>query len=139
MKFAFYKAKGTFLDGLVRWWMKGPYAHVEAILGENEDGTYTIASSKPGIGVRIAYNQELPDSEWDIVETRIDSAPVALWFIQRVGMPYDYFGLLGFVFGPFVRESTKRYFCSEACLAAAGLNNAWRYDPNSMYDVLCYF
>lgn len=70
VKFAFYKAPGSLLDKAIRWWMRGPYAHVEAILAENADGTYTIASAVPGIGVRIATNQALPASDWDIVDER---------------------------------------------------------------------
>jgi hypothetical protein len=136
VKFAFYKASGSLLDRAIRLWMRGEYSHVEAILSENEDGTYTIASSVPGTGVRIAENQSLPASDWDIVDGPGDAATARAWFEARAGKAYDYLGLFHFIVQPADFESKDKYFCSEACLLSIGYDGAWREDPNSAYNVV---
>lgn len=136
MKFAFYKGNASLLDKAISFWMRGPYSHVEAILDESADGTYTIASSVPGTGVRIASGQSLPFADWDIVEGPGDEGAARAWFEARVGKAYDYLGLFHFVVQPADIESKDKYFCSEACLLSIGYDGAWREDPNSMYDVV---
>lgn len=138
MKFAFYKGNATLLDKGIAWWMRGKYSHVEAILEESADGTYTIASSVPGTGVRVAPGQKLPAADWDIVEGPGDTAAARAWFEARVGAPYDYIGLLGFVVRPATGDSRGKWWCSEACLESIGFPEAWRFDPNSMHDLIVY-
>ncbi|RKP44690.1 hypothetical protein [Pararobbsia silviterrae] len=138
MKFAFYKGNSSLLDKLISWWMRGPYSHVEVILGEGPRGTYTIASSVPGIGVRIATHQTLPLDEWDIIDGPGNIDAARAWFEKRVGAPYDYVGLLGFVLRPATGDARGKYWCSEAALEAIGFPGAWRYDPNAMFDVITY-
>jgi hypothetical protein len=138
MKFAFYKGNATLLDRLISFWMRGSYSHVEAILEEGSDGTYTIASSVPGTGVRIAVGQSLPLSDWDIVEGPGDPVVARSWFEARIGKAYDYLGLFHFIVQPADIESKDKYFCSEACLLSIGYDGAWREDPNGMYDVMTF-
>lgn len=138
MKFAFYKAPGSILDKLIRFWMRGPYSHVEAILEDNGDGTYTIASSVPGIGMRIATNQTLPASDWDIVDGPGDPLAARAWFDSRRGAPYDYFGLFGFIIRPATGDDRGKWWCSEACLDCVGYSESWREDPNSMYGLVTF-
>jgi hypothetical protein len=135
MKFAFYKASGTIFDKAIRIWMRGPYAHVEAILQDYGDGTYLIASSVPGTGVRTT-RQTLPESDWDIVEGPGDVDQATAWFNKHDGEAYDYIGLFGFVLRPVTIEERGKYWCSEAILLAIGYKGAWREDPNSMYNVV---
>jgi hypothetical protein len=138
MKFAFYKGNATLLDKFIAWWMRGTYSHVEAILEEEASGTYTIASSVPGTGVRIATGQSLPASDWDIVDGPGDVAAARAWFEARVGKAYDYIGLFGFVLRPATIDAKDKYWCSEACLLSIGYQGAWREDPNSMYSVVSF-
>lgn len=138
VKFAFYKGSGSLFDKAIRLWTRGPYAHVEAILEENADGTYTIASSVPGTGVRIATNQTLAESDWDIVEGPGDVAAVREWFEARVGASYDYLGLFHFILQPAEVQSKNKYFCSEACLLSIGYDEAWREYPNSMFNLIAF-
>jgi hypothetical protein len=137
MKFAFSK-KNSLLGKIIKWWDRGPYEHVECILQENADGTYTIASSEPGVGVRTLTNQTLPASDWDIIEVAsADLAAAKGWFIAHNGESYYYLGLFGFVVRPAVGGSKDEWFCSEACMTAAfNIPQSWRYSPNAMYDVL---
>lgn len=136
MKFAFYKGNSSLTDKFISSYMRGPYSHVESILAENADGTYTIASSVPGTGVRTAYNQSLPAADWDIVETQGDLDMAVAWFKEHDGAAYDYIGLFGFVLRPVTIEERGKFWCSEACLLAIGYKGAWREDPNSMYNVV---
>ena len=135
MKFAFFKGGGTLLDKGIRWWERGPYSHVEAILGEVEEGRYQIASSVPGTGVRITISA-LPSDQWDIIEGPGDEQLAKSWFLKHNGAPYDYLGLLGFVLRPVVTEDKSKFWCSEAVGAAIGLDEPWRFDPNTLADVI---
>ncbi|SAK83319.1 hypothetical protein AWB81_04197 [Caballeronia arationis] len=138
VKIAFYKGSGSFLDKVIRWWEIGRYAHCEMILQENDDGTYTIASAKPGVGVRIAENQSLPDSDWDFLTVPGDVSQVRAWFVAHAGESYDYVGLLGFILRPVTFFIRKKFFCSRACLRSLGVKGAWRVDPNGMYDFMSF-
>jgi hypothetical protein len=136
MKFAFYKAHNTIFDALIRWWENGTYSHVEAIIEEFDDGvTFTIASSKPGIGIRIT-TQTLPASDWDIIEAPGDVEAVAKWFKDREGAKYDYLGILGMIIRPVEADINHRYFCSEAVGDSLEISEAWRFDPNGLYAIL---
>lgn len=135
MQFAFYKAPGSFLDKAIRFWMRGQYSHVEAILAFNTDGTFTCASSVPGVGVRIA-NIALPSSDWDIIEAPGDVVAARAWFEKHQGAAYDYIGLFGFIIRPAIQHTRKKYWCSQAVLRSIGYKGAWRDDPNSTADVL---
>ena len=137
VKFAFFRGKGTIVDRLICFWMRGEYSHCECILADNGDGTYLCASSVPGIGVRIA-SIELPPSDWDIIEGPGDVAAAHVWFLDRVGKAYDYIGLLGFIFRPVTIDARDKYWCSEACLLAIGFESAWRYDPNAMAELIAF-
>jgi len=134
MKFAFYRASGTVLDKIIRFWERGRYSHVEVVLADLGDGLFTVASSVPWIGVRIA-NIALPASDWDIVEATGDANAVHAWFATHVGAGYDYRGLFGFVLRRVVGDKSK-YFCSEAVATALGMNEPWRFDPNGLADAL---
>ncbi len=137
VKFAFAKNPTALKDKFICWWRHGPYFHSEVILAENADGTYTIASSVPGTGVRTAYNQSLPAAQWDIIEGPGDVGNAEEWFKEHNGEGYDWFGLLGFVFSPIKDVSPNKWWCSNADLTAVGMAaSAWRFDPNSMYALL---
>jgi hypothetical protein len=137
MEFAFSK-KTTFLDKIIKWWDRGAYCHVECILDQAPDGTYTIASSEPGVGVRTLTGQRLSPADWDFVNVpKVDAAAVKLWFDEHAGEPYFWMGLFGFVVRPAVRWSKSKWFCSEACLTAAfGIQQSWRFTPTAMYEIV---
>lgn len=134
MKFAFYKGRGTLIDRLIRWWQRGPYSHVEAVLADNADGTFECASAMRGTGIRIA-SIALPATDWNFVEAPGDVDVVRAWFAARAGAGYDWLGVFGFVLRP-VGQEAGRYFCSEAIAAALGVSEPWRFDPNGLADLL---
>lgn len=136
MKFAFYKAKSTLVDRLIQWWERGVYSHCEAILSMN-DGLAECASSSPRDGgVRIKSIQ-LDPTNWDIIEAPGNEETVREWFQKNAGKPYDFLGIAGFLFRR-IGSGKGTYFCSEAIGEALGIQEAWRFDPNSLYDLMVY-
>jgi len=134
MKIAFYKGKGTLVDRMIRWWQRGLYSHVEAVLAETGDGTFECASSVRGAGVRIAA-VALAANEWDVLDMPADVDAVRAWFTKHAGLRYDYLGILGFVVRP-VGGEPRHYFCSEAIATALGLAEPFRLDPNALADLV---
>lgn len=137
MKFAFKKAQTSAFDKLICFWEAGPYCHCEAILsGPDVNGLYEVASSVPGLGVRITH-QTMPASDWDFIEAPGDVNKVRAWYVAHAGAGYDYKGILGIVFRPVPAEKNQ-YFCSESIGNALGIPQAWRLDPNGLSAVLTY-
>jgi hypothetical protein len=132
VKFAFAKNPTTLTDKFICWWMQGKYYHSEVILGENADGTYTIASSVPGTGVRTATNQTLSADDWDIVEGPGDVAVAQAWFAAHDGEAYDWLGLLRFFMPILTIWSKSKWWCTDADLASIGMTGNHRFDPNAM-------
>lgn len=131
VKFAFAKNPSTLKDKLICFWRHGPYFHCEVILAENPDGSYTIASSVPGIGVRTATNQTLSPDAWDIIEGPGSPEQAAAWFKVHDGEAYDWTGLLGFVWSPIKDVAKRKWWCSNADMESVGLSaDSWRFDPN---------
>lgn len=137
VKIAFAKNPKTLKDKWICLWRHGPYYHTETILAENPDGTYTIASSVPGTGVRTAYNQTLDPADWDILDAPGDAVRAAAWFKAHDGEPYDWFALLFFLWSPIKDVAKKKWFCVNSDMEAIGMTeSSWRYDPNLLYATL---
>ena len=141
MKIAFYRYRKsdpiykTIINRLVCWWTRGPYSHVEIVLGTNPDGTNICASSSARDGGVRIKNIKMPSYKWDFIEVEADAAQVRAWFEGQAGRKYDYLAWLGFLWR---RESgsSNRWFCSEAVATALGYADAWRFDPNTLFVVL---
>lgn len=132
MKVAFYKGNmagwNGFYDRLIRFWTRGPYSHVELIFSDN----VSASSSLPDGGVRfkrIDYDLD----KWDIFELsdRFDEQAARKWFNDHEFAQYDLMGILHFVLFP-ILGSKRRWFCSEAVLAALGFTKTERVDPTTM-------
>ena len=132
---AFYKGTRPGIQGLysflVRWWTRSPYSHCEMIFS---DGISASSSFLDG-GVRfkdITYN---PD-HWDIVELPIQLEQSARnWFVQHEGESYDLIGNLGFVIGS-VDDAKRKWFCSEAIMAALGVEEPGKFSPSTAMPVV---
>lgn len=138
LRIAFYKGTRPGLEGLysrlARWMDRGPYSHCELIFS---DGMSASASFVDG-GVRykqITYNP----AHWDFMEIPDPSGNLEklarLWFDEHEGAKYDLWGNVRFVFGG-VKDSSDRFFCSEATMAGLGFAEAYRYGPCGMVWVL---
>lgn len=136
MKIAFYKGRKRFFNRFVSWWTSGPYSHVEAVFDtvtNVNDLTLCASSSFMDKGVRLKWIELSPD-HWDIIDVpTIGGIQVRDWFLKHKGEGYDVIGLLS-TSCP-IKHSGRRWFCNEAIGAAAGLKDAWRFNPNSFARV----
>ncbi len=142
MKIAFYKGTHAGLPGvfnrLVRWWTRGPYSHCEAVFDcQNAQGAWLCASSsKMDGGVRFKFIDLDGSSNWDILDVpSADEAACKAWFVEHVGLKYDVRGLFGFVWRR-AEDDRSKFFCSEALAASIGIEEAWRFDPNTFHAAL---
>ena len=129
MNVAFYKSTRPGVQGIysraVRWIDRGPYSHCELVFS---DGLSASASYIDG-GVRFKRIDYDP-AHWDFVELPAAAEPFAReWFRANAGAPYDLMGNVRFVL-PWLADSERGWFCSEALGAALGWKEPWRYGPN---------
>jgi len=120
-------------DWLTRRVTRGPYSHCEIAVAIG-DGLYRCYSSsfRDG-GVRIK-TMPLPGNKWDLISLDIACAQVMTFHDRHIGKPYDWRGVLGFVF--YNRDSRNKWFCSEYCAAALGFSEAWRISPSLLHALL---
>lgn len=138
MKAAFFKGHSAGLAGLFdiadHLWMAGDYSHCELIFSDGRS-----ASSVLSAGVRFTNPGDIDFSDttqWDVVELEnVDESAALTWFVKHQGQPYDVLGDLHFVIG-LISHQDGHKFCSFACGAACGFDQAWRFDPNVLYVVL---
>lgn len=135
MKIAFYKGTRPFPQGIfnmgVRWWTGGPYSHCEIIFSSG------ISASSSFIDGGVRFKQIAYDNDrWDFIDLNKNLEHfVRDWFDNHAGEKYDVLNLFGFIWRR-KDGSRKKWTCSEACAAAWGLEEPWRYDPNSLYYIL---
>lgn len=132
---AFYKGTRPGVAGVynraVRMWFKGKYSHVEVIFS---DGMAASASFSDG-GVRFK-EIDFNDGKWDIIDLPPEwEAAARKYFEDHEGESYDILGNLHFIIGV-IPEGRRKKFCSEACGAAIGIEDAWRYEPTALYYVV---
>jgi hypothetical protein len=136
-KIAFYKGRARLFNRLVSWWTRGPYSHCELVVGELNAGALCWSSSYLDGGVRLKVIP-LDPAHWDIVPLHLtpgQEAAAAAWFRAHEGQPYDVRGLIGCVWQPFADDKAA-WFCNEAIAAALGVEEPWRFNPNSLYEAV---
>ena len=129
MRAAFYKGTRPGLQGIysraVRWIDRGPYSHCELIFSDGMSGSASYIDG----GVRLKRIDYKPE-HWDFVELPAEQEQQARdWFERNAGAPYDLMGNVRFVL-PFLPDSQRGWFCSEALGAALGWAEPWRFGPN---------
>lgn len=126
-------------DWTIRKLTRGQYSHCEIAIRLNlNDKTQTAqyrcysASLRDG-GVR-QKTMPLPADKWDLIH--LDNNAALCQFIEQIhyvhtkGQGYDYLGVLGVIL-PF-RQRANKWFCSEWCAAALGLDEPEMYSPNDL-------
>ena len=134
---AFYKGTPEGWHGiynkLVRWWTKSKYSHAELVFSDG----WMASSSLMDKGVRLKPASLNPDN-WDVMSLRDNLEPAARqWFENHKGLSYDVWGNIHILL-PFIPQSNSKYFCSEACMAALGFDEAERYTPAAMVSAIKY-
>ena len=135
MRAAFYKGTRPGLQGIysraVRWIDRGPYSHCELIFSDGMSGSASYIDG----GVRLKRIDYDP-AHWDFIALPPNLEPYARdWFERNAGAPYDLMGNVRFVL-PFLPDSQRGWFCSEALGAALGWKEPWRYGPNGLSALL---
>jgi len=151
MRVLFYgNRKGNNLDKVIRWWTssfkdkingawKDSFSHVEL---EFSDGVCFSASPREGICRFKVINTN--DKPWVAIDTPVPPAlenKLRLECGRLEGIPYDYIGILGFIFRTPDQES--KLFCSEVVTdrfqsigVIANTINSGKVSPNSLYKIL---
>tara|TARA_R110000824_G_scaffold67053_2_gene173696 strand:- start:662 stop:1138 length:477 start_codon:yes stop_codon:yes gene_type:complete len=114
IKIAFYKGKGNFLNGIVRWWTKSVYSHAEIML---PDGITWIGIS-PFLKSKVASRKKIIIDyfEWDFVSIDINEEQLSIimdFFEDTEGHGYDWIGMLLSQFLPCKIKHKRRWYCSE--------------------------
>ena len=135
MRAAFYRATRPGLQGIysraVRFIDRGAYSHSELVFS---DGLSASASYIDG-GVRFK-RIDYDDTHWDFTDLPPSMEPYARdWFEANKGAPYDLMGNVRFVL-PWLADSERGWFCSEAMAAALGWAEPWRFGPNGLAALL---
>lgn len=139
---AFYKGTldenpGALLfDRLTCWRTGSRFSHCELVEVPNRQGIAQLccSSSFRDKGVRSKWI-DLTSGRWVLVEVpSLKVEPALHWFMEHAGAPYDWFGLLGWVF-PWRVSMREWWFCSEACAEALGLPESWKTSPGDLYRV----
>lgn len=139
MKLAFYKGTKKGLSGIynrgVRWIEDGKFSHVEMIFST---GVSASASYMDG-GVRFKrIDYSVHPLDWEIVDCPwIDEEKALAIFNTRVGRKYDLKGNVHFILG-FIKNNGEKDFCSGVIARCIGLEQAWQYAPNSLYEVVVF-
>lgn len=131
MRIAFYNKQPRLFNKLICWKMRGPYSHVEVVLDDAGEGWAICASASYMDGGVRTTTIQLNSGNWDVIEVPgIDVSTVKAWFDSHKGAPYDTRGLFNFVIP--VGHSPEGWFCDEAVLASLGVQEPWRFEPNSV-------
>ena len=122
------------MDWAVRWATNGQYSHCEiAVKHSFADDYHCYSASLRDGGVR-SKTMPLPADKWDLIPVNQQDAYIDVlhYFAQTRGKPYDFIGACGVVLG--IKGSLKKWFCSEWCAAALGLQYPDRYSPQALAD-----
>jgi len=114
IKVAFYKGKGNYLNGIVRWWTKSVYSHAELVLpdGITWMGISPFLKSKVDSRKKLIINY----TDWDFITLDITQEQVDIimeFFEDTKGHRYDWVGMLLSQFLPCKIKHKKRWYCSE--------------------------
>lgn len=121
-------------DRLTCWRTRSRFSHCELVVVQDIAAGISrcYSSSLRDNGVR-AKLIDLKSGRWVLVQVPDLSLKDAVkWFELHQGAPYDWFGLLGWVF-PWRVSNRAWWFCSEACAEALGLLESWKTSPGDLY------
>jgi hypothetical protein len=126
-KLAFYKAKGNWIDLLIRVFTNSPYSHVEIVL----DKDWYSSSPRDG-GVRI--KQIVDDgNSWDFIEVDIDKERLYKKYHEYRDNGYDFKAILLSNILPIGIHSKDKMTCSEFVADVLGYSEPEKYSPRDVY------
>ena len=131
---AWYKpsiAAARLSDWAIRTLTRSIYSHCELAVAR-ENGQYDCYSSSIRDGGVRMKTMMLPTDKWDLIEIRQMNAFEDLrnHFGATRAQAYDWLGALGVVLH--THQDKDKWFCSEWCAAALGLEEPETYSPNDL-------
>ena len=129
MKLAFYKAKGDWVDLLIRVFTNSKYSHVEIV--HNKDW---YSSSPRDDGVRVKQIQDDGNS-WDFIEVDIDKERLYQKYREYRGRGYDFKGILLSNILPIGWHSKDKMTCSEFVADVLGYENSSKFSPKDIFKI----
>ena len=130
MKLAFYKAKGNWVDLLIRVFTNSKYSHVEIVI--NKD--WYSSSPRDG-GVRV--KQIVDDgNSWDFIEVDTDKERLYQKYREYRGRGYDFKAILLSNILPIGWHSKDKMTCSEFVADVLGLENPSKFSPQDIFILI---
>lgn len=126
MKLAFYKAKGDWVDLIIRVFTNSKYSHVEIV--HNKD--WYSSSPRDG-GVRVKQIQDDGNS-WDFIEVDIDKERLYQKYREYKGRGYDFKGILLSNVLPIGWHSKHKATCSEFVADVLGYENPSKFSSQQI-------
>lgn len=109
VQLAFYKAKGDWVDKVIRWWTSSKYSHCEVVIGDE-----WFSSSPRDGGVRSMRMEDYNAEHWDIIGyPGVSASDVFDLFRKTKGSKYDFIGILFSQVLPIGLHSSTKWYCSE--------------------------
>ena len=135
IRVAFYKAKGNWLNNIIRWWTKSRYSHAELVLPNNVTwiGISPFLSSK----VESRFHLDCDYRNWDFVDLELTNkqhATILDFFEETKGCKYDWFGMLLSQFLPFHIKRKNKWYCSEWIAYALRISGVLDWQTIKIYD-----
>lgn len=141
MKIAFYKAKGNWMNFLIRLKTKGLYSHTEIVFS---DGV-SFSSSQWDGGTRFKNIDYSKKENWDFMElniSKIDEKKIRQFCEKNNDKPYDWFAIVVAQIFNLHANKENKWFCSEVCTKAlqkikmvVGIS-AHMVSPQDLYELL---
>jgi hypothetical protein len=135
---AFYCGRGGPLDATIRFATRSAFSHVEIIdLGRSDSGNGTpcISSSFRDGGVRRKLITLRAD-HWKIVRAPWAARDAWARAEEHLGAGYDYLGVALSQILALRRGDRRRWFCSELCAMAIGLNAPVAFSPGGLFEAV---
>ena len=130
VQLAFYKAKGDWVDWLIRKWTKSIYSHCEVVIGDE-----WFSSSPRDGGVRSMRMESYNAEHWDIIDyPGVSTIDVFDLFRKTKGSKYDFIGILFSQVLPIGLHSSTKWYCSE--WAAELKYDKTDLSPQELYELV---
>ena len=127
-KLAFYKAKGNWVDLLIRVFTDSKYSHVEIVC--NKDW-YSSSPRDGGVRIKQIVND---GNSWDFIEVEIDKDRLSQKYREYRGRGYDFKGILLSNLLPIGWHSKDKATCSEFVADALGYIEPSKYSPQDVFN-----
>lgn len=135
VKVAFYKGKGSWKNGVIRWWTKSKYSHAELVMPDNFTwiSISPLLSSKVQSRINTDFNPEI----WELVSIDVSAEQVQVindFFEETKGCKYDWIGMILSQFLPCKIKHRHRWYCSEWIAYALRIADVFNWKTIKIYD-----